>query len=349
MASLFPRKTYNKDGVPVKIWYIKYTVGKKVKHKSTGCKNKADANTFFREFNPSNAVNKKITLSSLESIAYKYAENNNGANMQYQYKITWKAFIEYMKDIPLANVFEEDINDFLKHRKKTISKYGRPLSNRTVNLDLFVLKKSFKLATSSKRRWLNINPAAEIKRLPVDRTVPDYKKSDIDILLNSLSNMKGDKAHDKYLATLIAFNCGLRRGEVCGLKWPVIDFSDGTIELYNKIDGKPEKVYFNSVVRDALILLRDRKILDMDGYIWGYKMSAGSLYYRIKEHIKKNGLNPKLTFHSTRHTFITIAVNGHGIHAGQKMARHRDIKQTEKYYHAEDEQIKKFAESIIII
>ena len=54
-----------------------------------------------------------------------------------------------------------------------------------------------------------------------------------EIQLQSLLSFSKDTP--LYLAILLAFSMGLRRGEICGLKWRDIDFSKNKIQIENEI------------------------------------------------------------------------------------------------------------------
>lgn len=222
--------------------------------------------------------------------------------------------------------------NYIKRRGTCISRTGKPYSASALNLELAILKRSFELAIE--KRWIAVNPARKVKKKPVTERVPEYSLEEAKAVLAELSKLPDERY---FQAFFIALNTGLRRGEVANLKWNQIDLQNWEIHVQNKINKKPEFVGFNQAVYD--ILINRQKIQSMDGNIWN-GLSENYLYEVVKKQIRKLGLNPKLRFHSARHTFVTEAVNGFGIHIAADMARHYDISMTAKYYHGKKEIIK---------
>lgn len=124
---------------------------------------------------------------------------------------------------------------------------------------------------------------------------------------------------------LTELTTGLRRGELCGLKWSDFDEEAGTLNVCRTIharkgggveEGTP-KTYAGS--RTILLpsstaqLLRERKKSAMTEWIFPNPLcpeqpvSPGSAYRRLKGLLEEAGL-PDLRFHDLRHTFATHAL-----------------------------------------
>lgn len=66
----------------------------------------------------------------------------------------------------------------------------------------------------------------------------------------------------------------------------------------------------------------------------GRRISEDWLTHRFKSYIRKAGLNPRLHFHSLRHTFATWLVQeGVSIYEVQKLLGHSSISVTQVYSH----------------
>ena len=118
---------------------------------------------------------------------------------------------------------------------------------------------------------------------------------------------------------LTELTTGLRRGELCGLKWSDFDEKAGTIHA-RKGGGVEEgttKTYAGT--RTILLpsstaqLLRERKQSALTEWIFPNPLcpekpvSPGSAYRRLKGLLEEAGL-PDLRFHDLRHTFATHAL-----------------------------------------
>lgn len=124
---------------------------------------------------------------------------------------------------------------------------------------------------------------------------------------------------------LTELTTGLRRGELCGLKWSDFDEEAGTLNVCRTIHARKgggveegtTKTYAGT--RTILLpsstaqLLREQKKSAMTEWIFPNPLcpeqpvSPGSAYRRLKGFLKEAGL-PDLRFHDLRHTFATHAL-----------------------------------------
>ena len=124
---------------------------------------------------------------------------------------------------------------------------------------------------------------------------------------------------------LTELTTGLRRGELCGLKWSDFDEEAGTLNVCRTIHARKgggveegtTKTYAGT--RTILLpsstaqLLRERKKSALTEWIFPNPLcpeqpvSPGSAYRRLKGLLEETGL-PDLRFHDLRHTFATHAL-----------------------------------------
>ncbi|RHR08187.1 site-specific integrase [Pseudoflavonifractor sp. AF19-9AC] len=124
---------------------------------------------------------------------------------------------------------------------------------------------------------------------------------------------------------LTELTTGLRRGELCGLKWSDFDEEAGTLNVCRTIHARKgggveegtTKTYAGT--RTILLpsstaqLLRERKKSALTEWIFSnpfcpeHPVSPGSAYRRLKGLLEEAGL-PDLRFHDLRHTFATHAL-----------------------------------------
>ena len=106
-------------------------------------------------------------------------------------------------------------------------KSGKPLSPTTVRLVHRVLNKAFGDAVES--RLLAVNPAQHAK-VPARQRV-EMQTWTAEQASTFLRAAAGDRL---YAAWLLALACGLRRGELCGLRWSDVDLERQTLSVVSQ-------------------------------------------------------------------------------------------------------------------
>lgn len=227
----------------------------------------------------------------------------------------------------LTNYFERKFNTLFKPATAPKS-----LSNKTV-LYYHRLLSSI-LTTAVQWQVILSNPAARVKPPKVEYKEAKYlddeqAKHVLDLLtLEPIKYRTG-------IALLIY--SGLRRGELCGLRWSDIDFANKTVSITKSTQYLPGKGIFDkepknkSSVRviklpaDIFILLRDYRAWQLEERLkladrwidddrlftaWnGAPMHPDTLSDWFHDFVKKNDL-PDISIHSLRHTNATLLISG---------------------------------------
>jgi integrase len=103
---------------------------------------------------------------------------------------------------------------------KKVTKIAQPLSINTVNKLNKFLKAAFNYAVINDR--ITKNPTNGVKLLSPEKYKPTiYDKEQFMKLLQSIHGQ------DEEIPIVLGAGCGLRRGEICGLKWKNINFDTG--------------------------------------------------------------------------------------------------------------------------
>lgn len=200
----------------------------------------------------------------------------------------------------------------------------------------------------TKYNILSISPAInlEIKTQKEPSKKRALTDNDLKDLINKTQNMKY-----KVMFSLAGM-CGLRLGEILGLKWDKIDFKNNTItidtqwkNLPNNSVGFGELKSANSyrtvpmppLVRKLLLQWKSNSITDIHNRVIIYKNVTG-LTSLLKNYIKKIGYD--LSIHELRHTYATALIsNGVDFKTVAKLMGH-DIEQTMKTYsHVTDDML----------
>ena len=157
---------------------------------------------------------------------------------------------------------------------------------------------------------------------------------------------------DRYEALyVLAVHCGLRQGELLGLKWIDVDIDSGTVQVRRTMseartgrieedpkNGKGRRIELTRSVIAALRAHRERQqqeIEDSDSWqdhglvfpsLLGTPTNSKNLYYRsFKPILKRAGL-PDIRFHELRHTCATIrSMKGQHLKQVQELLGHSSV------------------------
>lgn len=140
---------------------------------------------------------------------------------------------------------------------------------------------------------------------------------------------------DRAAWRLMAF-CGLRRGELLGLRVEDIRLDDRLLIIRDTKDGNDHTVYMPvDVVEDVRAAMSNRS----SGYLltgWeGGRWNGQSLSVSFRYHLQACGLDGRgYTPHTIRHTFGThLSRAGVKIEDVSKLMRHKEVKTTMRYIH----------------
>lgn len=210
---------------------------------------------------------------------------------------------------------------------------SRPaVSSATVRRDWNLISALCNVAVNE-WKWLKTNPFKGVKRPPKpearDRLVAQHE---IDALM--LSGGYEDGPLRTITATVIAsflfaIETGMRKGEICRLKWPNIDFKRRVAHVEKSKNGSK---------RDVPMTSRACEIL--------HQLPKGDLVFNLTESqidalfrkVRDRALVKGLTFHDSRHQAITRLAEKLDILELARAVGHRDLGSLQIYFNktAED-------------
>lgn len=142
-----------------------------------------------------------------------------------------------------------------------------------------------------------------------------------------------------YALLLLLITDGLRRSEVVSIKKSNF-FQSGShvgLEVEGK-GGKTEKIKIQPKTHAAIFDYcnrHDRDTVFLNQY--GQSMSTQAVWRIVEKYAFMAGIKKKITPHSLRHTFVTLAIDGGAkLVQVQTAARHSDPKTTMRYYRNRD-------------
>lgn len=226
-------------------------------------------------------------------------------------------------DKPIAFITTADVQKFYNNlrkngRIKNQHIYGNGLSDAMVVRIHCMLHEAMDMAV--KEHLISKNPTN-------GTTVPKIAKKEMQVLtdeqLDTFMKLVDAEEHwrDFFYTELTT---GLRRGEICGLKWTDFDEVEGKLNINRSINvrngevivgetktGKGKRSFYLPV--STANVLRERKKNAKSEWIFtdplrpGLPVAPPAAYRKMKQLLQKAGL-PNIRFHDLRHTFATHAL-----------------------------------------
>jgi integrase len=199
--------------------------------------------------------------------------------------------------------------------------HGKELSNSMVRKVHMVLHQALNVAV--RERLIVRNPT-------LGTTLPKKTHTEKQVLCDSqlerfMEAIKVDKYwYDFFYLEIMT---GMRRGEICGIKWSDIDFNAGTLSIRRTVMNKrgggvsigdtktttSERTII--LPPSVLTLLREKKADAICEWVFPHytnpsdPLHPDSAYGKLKT-LLKNAELPLIRFHDLRHTFATQAMQG---------------------------------------
>lgn len=295
------------------------------RHKSTQCREKSDALKVLTDFKSFTKAKQVPVLFSV--FAHQFLKANAGTLSPASlilYKTAFKNF-QPICNVPLSRITPKAWDDFKANRLKVVSAV-------TVNKELRTLRAA--LSTAVRWKLIEVNP---FSRQPLCRIADvDAPFISVEQLKSILGAIRNDRIRD---ITIIAFNTGMRLGEIVFMQWKNIDFVAGTIFICNDANfktktGKQRTVPMNSEV--MTVLHRRYEQRTDEGNLVFPRMRGGFASRVFKDAARTVlGNNTPIHFHSLRHSFCSNILNlGANVRVVQMLAGHANISTTEKYLHS---------------
>lgn len=268
----------------------------------------------------------EVTLGYIWQWYQKHRPNRSQKENGYVYYRHLKPFFGELK---LSQIITTKIEEFTAQQVKAYSK--KYVRNQLVLLQtLLNIAHSLRLLTNK----VQVNkPRLVIKDFNYLRTPAQIRK---------LLQKSQEKPYFSYYQLLnTALLSGMRKGELCGLKWEDVDLKARIITVNRSYDGPTKSGHMRKVpILDSLSKVLDsfRKKTPFEHCFvdpFGNPLSRNSVLFRDVFHdVCKEAGVPELRFHDLRHTFAAHWVmNGGDIYRLQKILGHSTITMTERYSH----------------
>lgn len=166
--------------------------------------------------------------------------------------------------------------------------------------------------------------------------------SEADLLLTRIKE-KSKQCHD---ISLVALNCGLRFGEIAGLKWQHVNVEERSLLIIDPKNGESRYAYMTDAVDSMFNGLEKGK---PDSFVFSSNKGTrmGRISKTFAETVKILGFNDgindrrlKVVFHTLRHSCASWLKNsGVDLDVIGKILGHKTLTMTQRYSHINDNRL----------
>ncbi|MGE7771907.1 tyrosine-type recombinase/integrase [Viridibacillus arvi] len=255
------------------------------------------------------------------------------------YKVLFKEFNNFVTEqgiVDVTDITQSTVKGYLVYCRK--ERRNNPVS---VNTKLKNLKAFFNHL--QEQEYIEKNPCVKIQYLETDTQIEVFTDSQIRQMLNYYRRQKNSDrqfaAYRNHTIIIVLLGTGIRRGELCNLKWSDIDMLEKLMQVYGK-SRRQETIPITSKVVQELLEYRlylDSHFEELNEYVFINRYNrhltenaVNNIFQRLAK--KMNFSNVRLSAHTFRHTFAQkFLLNGGDVFSLQKILRHKKLSMTEKY------------------
>ena len=298
---------------------------------------------------------KSIATYCLDTVLQRYELSSKVANTPYSHSCNMNRvghLKKWLQDHPIPRLSESDIKEFIQGRKDGTLRFPHPktgfsraVSSKSVNIEVNILRQiideAISLGMTEDNPARRVDVPVKAKKVPRALAGWEVKK-----LLEQA--WKDRKYCYGYLweITVLALYAGLRRREICYARWEVdIDLENRKFHVQAKKlpDGSwftPKSGEARTVnIPDRLFpILEDLHKRKTGPFVFGGEnpLRLDTMTHSFKALIIRAGLDPSLSLHNTRHTYLShmLRKTGGDIKYVQQLGGHSDPETTKKYLHA---------------
>ncbi len=316
-------------------YQLVYEVNGKRKTVSTKAKSKKKAETFLNNFKIPSQKKSNERKSNVPNLLYfkseyiDYIEKSKSKSYAKSVKLSFNQLTLFFGDISLTQITPKLVDQFI------ISIFNR--SQYAAGLYYRTLKAAFTKAIDWE--YITLNPFTKVKHPKVPKKHPVFISiEEFNLILH--------QTKEPYLRNLftLAFNSGMRLGEVTNMKWNWIDFHTKIITVKNNdtflTKSKSERVIpMNPTL--YLSMLNHKQFTKENGCekfvfsrVQKQKLREDFVSKKFKKAVRCVNLNDAIHFHTLRHSFASLLVQQEvSLYIVKELLGHEDLKTTEIYSH----------------
>lgn len=298
---------------------------------------------------------KAVAKYDLDLVMQRYELSSQVANTPYSHAVNMnraRHLKGWLLEHPIPAMTETDIKEFVQGRKGGTLRFPHPktgfsrkVSPKTVNIEVNILRQIVDEAIAL--GMAECNPARNVhvpmKNTRVPRAMATWEVQKL------MAQAHLDRGHCRgYLLEIVAtaLYAGLRRREICYARWDLdIDLENCKIHVQAKQlpdgtwftpkSGEARTVNIPDRLHPILAALRKR---NPGQFAFGGELPLrlDSITHAFKGLVVRAGLDPNLSLHHTRHTYLShmLRKTGGDLKYVQELGGHSDVQTTKKYMHA---------------
>lgn len=283
-------------------------------------------------------------LSALldDFLNYIRAEKRLSRNTYLSYRSDLKKFLDYCqkKKISLAEITGQNLNSFLLEQK-----FSRNLRVSSLYRLIETLRQFFAFLVSEEyipdRPDLNISAPKITRSFPETLTVEEISR-----LLESAEPRTPTSLRFRAMLELL-YATGMRVSELVNLEQTAVNLSAG----FCRIKGKGNRERIVPLGRTAKFFLEQHLRIQQKKYPgspylfvgkFGKPITRIAFWKQLKNHLRRIGINKKISPHTLRHSFAThLLAGGADLRSVQEMLGHASLATTQIYTHPDRQYLKK--------
>lgn len=256
------------------------------------------------------------------------ATNNKHSEATTKESVFKHHLVPAFGELTLDQITEERIEKY----KGTKLRRKRPLSAKTINNQLTILRKTLSIAV----KWKELAHVPEIQWLKTQEPEIEF------FGFEEADRLIGSAAPEWRTMIIVAVRTGLRIGELIGLRWEDVDLHTGQLHVRQAValdrigtpkSGKSRKLPLSREALDALKAhrhLRGELVFCADD---GRMLRRNQCRRPLWAACRRAGLR-RIGWHVLRHTFAShLAIRGASLQVIQQLLGHATLEMTLRYAH----------------
>jgi integrase len=225
----------------------------------------------------------------------------------YVYRNVVRHLDDYFGSTRLASIRPRDVAGYVNHHlTEPHTRLRRPMTAKTIELHLSILSDIFKSAIRDE--LIDHNPAATVERPKVRRR--RWRILEPEEARRVSKAFTAERARAVFLTLTLT---GIRRGEICALRWRDVSLTEGTLRVsVSKSEEGLRVIQMPPLLIDTLTAQYQRTPYKADSdYVFAHPEKGTTLHggwyaERFREALARAGIEGHIRpFHDMRHTALT--------------------------------------------
>lgn len=285
-------------------------------------------------------------------LAYLHTEENKSPLTVRNYRESLTSLLSWLPVTSLSDIRKDTIRDFKLRLSTVLARNGKPLSLRTRNHHITVLRAFLRYLVQEEE--MDVYPPDRIRRFKeTQRQVKVLTAEELQRMLHAPDCSTRSGKRDAAILQLF-FSTGLRLAELRSLDVKDINTNTREISVRGK-RGKIRVVFLSDRAVDALREYQDARTDALSPLFIRhpdraslivppgeqYRLSRIAIYNLVKKYARTAGIVSDPSPHTLRHSFATdLLRNGADLRSVQELLGHQDLSTTQIYTHVTNPQLK---------